>query len=410
MDESLGLVITQIHNARTMAAIAVTGAGSQAVAWLLSVPGASRTVLEVVIPYSRASLIDFLGHEPEQYVSPQAARALAAQAFRRAEALREEEVRVVGLGCTGTIVTDRPKRGEHRAYVAAQTSARTITYALTLNKGARDRAGEEEVVSRVLLRALAQACGVSALVDLQLQPFDRLEVTRADAIQRLLAAEIRSVSIYPDGHKVEDELLPAGTGVLPGSFNPLHAGHVRLAQTARHLLDREVVFELSVRNVDKQPLHEDEIRQRVAQFSLSRERTTLVARPRRSFSTLLSSAGGGEHFPARVVLTDAPLIADKATLFPGCTFVIGYDTAARLLDPAYYEGEESAMIAALDTIQKADCRLLVAGRLVDGVYRTLADLSPPAEFQHLFQAIPEGLFRMDISSTEIRGQRMEQSS
>ena len=42
----------------------------QAVAWLLSVPGASRTVLDMRIPYSRNSLNDVLGKSPESYASP----------------------------------------------------------------------------------------------------------------------------------------------------------------------------------------------------------------------------------------------------------------------------------------------------------------------------------------------------
>ena len=50
MDEAIRDLVAQIHAAHTMAVIVVTGAGSQAVAWLLGVPGASRTVLEVLIP------------------------------------------------------------------------------------------------------------------------------------------------------------------------------------------------------------------------------------------------------------------------------------------------------------------------------------------------------------------------
>lgn len=392
MDKALRRLVEQIHAAHTMAVIVVTGAGSQAVAWVLGVPGASRTVLEVLIPYGRRSLMEFLGYEPGQYVSAKTARALAARAYRRALVLREEDVRVVGLGCTATIITDRPKRGEHRAYIAAQTAAGTTTYSLMLTKGLRDREGEEEVVSRLVLRALAEACGLDGQVALRLQPTDALEIAHHDPIQRLLLGEVRTVTVYPDGRLAEDEPLPAGVGILPGSFNPLHIGHVKLAQVASALLGAEVVFEISVRNVDKQPLHEEEIRQRLAQFK-----------------PLPSREGGGvERFPARVVLTDAPLIAQKAQLFPGCTFVIGYDTAARLLNPVYYEGEEEGVRRALATIRAAGCRLLVAGRLVEGAYHTLADLDIPAEFADLFQAIPEAMFRVDISSTEIRARTADE--
>jgi nicotinamide mononucleotide (NMN) deamidase PncC len=37
--------------------------------WLLSVPGASRTVLDIRVPYSRASLADMLGAAPQTYAS-----------------------------------------------------------------------------------------------------------------------------------------------------------------------------------------------------------------------------------------------------------------------------------------------------------------------------------------------------
>lgn len=399
MDEAIRDLVTRIHAAHTMAVIVVTGAGSQATAWLLGVPGASRTVLEVLIPYSRRSLIGFLGHEPEQYVAAETARALAAQAYRRALALREEDLPVVGLGCTATIITDRPKRGAHRAHIAAQTAAGTTTYSLTLTKGLRDREGEEEVVSRLVLRALAKACGLEVPMDLQLQPSDTLEVAHHDPIQRLLLGEVRTVTVYPDGRLAEDEPLPAGVGILPGSFNPLHIGHVKLAQVAGALLGAEVVFEISVRNVDKQPLHEEEIRRRLAQFAKGAPSPSSLNR---------GGAGGEVSFSARVVLTDAPLIAQKAQLFPGCTFVIGYDTAARLLNPVYYSSEEDGVRRALATIRAAGCRLLVAGRLVEGVYHTLADLDIPAEFADLFQAIPEAMFRVDISSTEIRAGRIKE--
>ena len=121
-------IVQQIHDSQSQAVLAVAGAGNQSIAWLLGVAGASRTLLEVLVPYGRLSMIDFLGHEPDQYVSSDTAREMAGAAYRRAVALREdtppEETRpVVGIACTATIATDRQKRGEHRAYVAAWDQA-----------------------------------------------------------------------------------------------------------------------------------------------------------------------------------------------------------------------------------------------------------------------------------------------
>ncbi|MDP6550456.1 MAG: hypothetical protein QF659_10330, partial [Dehalococcoidia bacterium] len=76
-------LIRQIHDSPQQAVLAVSGAGSQAVAWLLGVAGASRTVLEVVVPYGRLSMISLLGGEPDQFVSQETARARARAAHRR---------------------------------------------------------------------------------------------------------------------------------------------------------------------------------------------------------------------------------------------------------------------------------------------------------------------------------------
>ena len=74
-------VVREIHGSPSQAVVVVSGAGSQAVAWLLGVAGASRTVLEVVVPYGRLSMIGFLGSEPDQFVSPETARAMARAAY-----------------------------------------------------------------------------------------------------------------------------------------------------------------------------------------------------------------------------------------------------------------------------------------------------------------------------------------
>lgn len=154
-------LISQIHDAPVRAVIVVTGGGAQAIADLLTVPGASRTLLEALVPYNEKSLEKFLGSPPVQAVSVETAAALAQAAYRRATTLRENEsVPVIGLSCTATLVTDRPKKGGHRAHIGLCTVKQTRVYSLTLQKGARDRQGEERVVSDLLLRTCAEGCSL----------------------------------------------------------------------------------------------------------------------------------------------------------------------------------------------------------------------------------------------------------
>jgi nicotinamide mononucleotide (NMN) deamidase PncC len=375
MDKNIRQAVEALHASPAMVALVTAGAGSRAIAWLLSVPGASRTVLEAVVPYGSRALIDYLGWQPDQAVSAEAAVGMAAAAHARAVRFREGSGPTLGLACTATIATDRPKRGEHRCHVALWDGEQVTVTSLVLEKGARDRAGEETVVSQLMLYALGVAAGVGG-VAVDMRPGEEISITRNDVrrpLERLLDGSVDGLVAYGP-HTMVPDGAAEGVAVLSGAFNPLHHGHLALARTAEARLGRPVMFEISVQNVDKPPLTAGQLRARLRQFECGR----------------------------RVALTREPLFRGKSRLFPGCPFVIGYDTAARLIDPAYYGGSADAMRAALDEIRANGCRFLVAGREEDGVFRTIDDLDVPEGYDDLFEGIPEDVFRADISSTAIR--------
>lgn len=368
-------LVQRIHDSDTLAVVAVAGAGTEAISWLLGVAGASRTVLEILVPYASSSLTEFVGSEPDQFVSEETAAAMAKSAYRRALQLREGASPVVGIACTATIATDRPKRGDHRCHIAAWSGSGVSTYNLTFVKGLRDRAGEDEIASKLVLRALAESATIPFDADLHMDPSERVQtttVTYPDAIAALMAGHIEQAVIHPDGQQRADE--PVRGGILSGSFNPLHEGHEEMAKAASHIIGDAVSYELSVANVDKPPLQEDEVRRRVAQFA------------------------GKED----IVLTRVPVFYEKATLLSGCTFIIGVDTAVRLFDPRYYGNSAAQMLLAFEQMRRRGCNFLVAGRVSGDTFQTLADVPVPHGIASMFTAMPESAFRSDISSTQIR--------
>ena len=375
MDGLVRAQVEAIHGSGARLALCVTGGGARAVSWLVGVPGASGSILEVQIPYSGSALDEYLGERVESAVAPEIATTMARAARRRAERLAGRGEAVVGVGCTAGIATDRPKRGEHRCYVAVCSGDGVTTYGLRFVKGMRDRDGEDELVSRLVLRATSEGVGVPCSLDLDLAHGDELEVSyenEAMLVEALSEGRARSVTVTADGRIVADR--PGAGGVLAGSFDPLHEGHEGLAAAAARLLGQPVTFELSITNVDKLPLEVAEVQRRLAQF-----------------------AGRCD-----VVVTRATRFSEKARLFPGCTFVIGWDTAVRLVAPRYYEGDASRMVGALEEIRGMGCRFMVAGRAGEGRFHAATEVEAPIGFESMFSYIPASDFRRDVSSTEIR--------
>jgi hypothetical protein len=376
VDDATQRLVQAIHDHPMRTVLVTAGAGARALAELLAVGGASRTLVEGVTPYSQAAFDDFLGQHVEQYVTEATAGLLAGRAYTRGRWLEGGKTPVVGLACTAAIASDRPKRGDHRAFIAAWQPERLVKIHLGLAKGMRDRRGEEAIVSGVILNTLAEVCGCPERLDLSLQSGEQLTTQWFDFAAeagRLNRGEIEVFGVQDNG----DLRTPgaASLAILSGSFNPLHEGHLGMARVAKQMLGRPVVFELAAANVDKPPLPAPTILDRIAQFA-------------------------GRY---SVFASCAPTYAQKALLYPQATFVVGYDTAVRIFDTRFYEQSTEKMRTALQTIRARGCRFLVAGRLdKQGIYRGLADIELPASYADLFEAIPEELFRLDISSTQLR--------
>ena len=154
-------LIDQIHDSSLSIVIAATGGGVASISDLLLVPGASRTVIEALVPYSFPAISHLIGYPPDQAVSEEVAKQMALACLRRAEELAEGNTPVAGVACTAALVTDRQRRGDNRAHIAVATSEGLALTNIALEKDLNDRATEDRIVSDAVLGMIGNTAKVA---------------------------------------------------------------------------------------------------------------------------------------------------------------------------------------------------------------------------------------------------------
>jgi len=343
-----------LHDSTWQGVFYLTGGGTSLLGEMLATPGASRTVLDVRIPYAAQALRELLGGTPEQACSEVTARSMAMSAFQQARRLGAESP--FGFACTASLATDRTKRGEHRAHAAIQTSTGTFTAHWAFSG---DRAEEERALTEHLWSKLGHALEVGG-VDVSIGV---RHTEGKPAWQALILGESPALATADHDGKL----------LFPGAFNPLHDGHREMMSIAEDLTGSNGAYELSVANVDKPFLDYREIESRLAQFD----------RP--------------------VWLTRLPTFLEKARQFPDATFVVGLDTLVRIADPRYY-GTPVMRDEALGELEEYGASYLVFGRELNGRFTVLSDVAAelPGVLTDNATEVDASRFRNAASSSGIR--------
>ena len=333
-------IVEKIHSSPFKLVIVSSGGGTNAISSLLKVPGASNTILESHIPYSKESMNEFLNSKPDHYCSLDTCLSMAANAYKKSTKIdrQSKSKHLLGIAITANLATTYKKKGDHKFFIVVQSHDYTKYLECYLEKDIRTREMEEELITGCVINLLSESCGLKC--DLP-EISEQIKIHQIDA-EKSWKKLFNSQVGYISNIKNTPELI------FPGSFNPLHEGHIKMKELAEKKTGMHTTFEICAKNADKPPLTFYEIKRTIDQFQNDE-------------SWMLTSAGR---------------FSEKAEMFPNSVFIIGADTLLRVFDEKFYKSHKDMM----DHIQRFNdhnINFLVFGRKVNQRFISLDKIKIP---------------------------------
>lgn len=341
-----------------------TGAGAGLQKTLWEVPGSSAYLSGASFPYRQEETVKTLGFTPDSYCSREASIDLACVAYMRAYSFGGK--RPIGLGLTASVASEKEHRGDHRVHACVISDERVIAFSTTIGKAVGEGA-------RISDGRFADSVGLSMLM----QAVDPSwhDPSTADDCMDVSTSALERFFERPFFGKNGDRLavLPEKVVLYPGSYNPVHPGHLGLAKAVGDKALRSVVFHVTTDGPHKSPLGLQDLLKRVRMLR------------------------GHDRFFTR---GDA-LFVDKARRFRGVPIAIGADSLLRMLDPKW----GPSVMPMLYEMAQLGSRFYVAARTVDGELLTLKrviELSGVEDYDLLHQLFESVDGVWDFSSTQER--------
>lgn len=156
-ESSFSELMRQLCQTRWQIAMVVTGGGTGAIAKCLRRSGASINFIEAFVPYSHASVIDYLG-EPLRagHADLSTAMQLASVAMRRAGELGSGKAGdAVGIALVAALPTEPPRDHVDRIHVAIETANDAKTWSRELTDRAYIREEAEAIADALVFAAIA---------------------------------------------------------------------------------------------------------------------------------------------------------------------------------------------------------------------------------------------------------------
>lgn len=195
-------------------------------------------------------------------------------------------------------------------------------------------------------------------------------------VEMISSGDVQNFLYDPLTASLTPDINLKGFTLFPGSFNPLHIGHIELAKKAANdFTDGKVVLELSIGNADKGFISEEQLLKRIKNFK----------KP---------------EYP--LVINQASLFKTKLEYLSKGYFLMGADTFIRVFDLKYYQSEEELEDFCQLMIDRG-MSIAVGGRVdKEGNFKSAEDYLGIVPDMYKDFVSPVLDYRMDLSSTDIR--------
>lgn len=289
------------------AIITLTGGGSGIFDTLLSKGGASSWFLEGNIPYDIEATNAFLGYKPDKYCSDRTARQLALKSYQRAVSYGIPPNEAQGIACTATLRKKEERAGRrHFFHIALSSLLKTYAWECEFYP---DFSREEQ--ERLVSYAIGAIVEHGDLI-LKYRPFDVVEQKEEDIYEVSNLSNVPYILIAGDIFGLDNKPI-----IYPGSFNPIHKGHIDIINWCNQHLKRKPYIEISINNPDKGTLDLIDINPRI-----------------RSISKVVGTKISG------IIVSKLDFFYKKIWAYREPRFLVGRDTLNRIFDPKYYHDEQ----------------------------------------------------------------------
>lgn len=396
-------IYNMIHNSGKKFSLSMAGGGFEVVGEISKFGGSSASLIDVYINQSMEKTQEFLGYKPEKFVGLDITKKLANKTYLNALSVKKynpdinlNNIFAVSSNCTLRKVPEERDGRLHSMHVVIQTNEMTITHSLEYTNsneifrglsGEEIRRREEKIVSNMVINGILKGCGLDLEITLDnnVPHLNNYVVKNESSLHKINQQNVVSDFITNQspvmffklgGEKIEssNSIQHEIKSIYPGSFNPIHDGHIEVINKYEEEHGNRPVIELSFTNVDKPSIDLLELEKRLKYMHENLEKETYVA------------------------VTKHPMLRDKINLFGSCDYIVGYDTAERLYNLKYYKDHDD-MNTFFDFIIEKEIGLVIASRMFGEQLKTAEDLQLPTKILHRTKSLN---VLSSMSSSEIR--------